>query len=96
MGVCKCMGMKKYLLAFGYAKFFHGYVMRRGRSMRVDVGVPYTGLMVDMEMMMSYTDSEIETGRNSLRMWITIDMDIMISYSVSEIETGWNFFRIVA
>ena len=35
--------------------------------MRVDVGVPHTGLMVDVEMTMSYTDIEIETSRNSLR-----------------------------
>ena len=64
--------------------------------MRVDVGIPYTGLMVDMEMMMSYTDSEIETGRNSLRTKIMIDMDMMISYIVSEIEIGGNLFRIMA
>ena len=35
--------------------------------MRVDIGVPYTGLMVDMKMIISYIVSEIETDRNSLR-----------------------------
>ena len=62
--------------------------------MRVDAGVPYTSLMIDM--MISYTDSEIETSRNSLRTKIIIDMDLMISYIVSEIETGKNSLRIMA
>ena len=35
--------------------------------MRVDVWIPYTILMVDIKIMMSYTDSEIETDSNSLR-----------------------------
>ena len=50
------MGMQKYFLAFGYAKKFHEYAMRCIRSMGVDVGVPCTSLMVEMIIMMSYTD----------------------------------------
>ena len=71
MQMYECTKMHGYakllFLAFGYAKKFHGYAMRHRRSMRVDVGISYTSLMVDMEMMMSYTDSEIETDKNSLR-----------------------------
>ena len=35
--------------------------------MKVNIRVPYTGLMIDMEMRIPYTDSEIETDMNSLR-----------------------------
>ena len=60
--------------------------------MRVDVGVPYTSLMIDM--MISYTDSDIETNRNSLRAKIMIDMEMRIPYTDSDIETYRNFLRI--
>ena len=64
----KNYGYAKMFLALGYdAKMFHGYPMQHRCSMRVDVGVPYTGLMVDMKMIISYIVSEIETNRNSLR-----------------------------
>ena len=82
----------KTVFTFRYAKKFHGYAMRHRRSMRVDVGVPYTGLMIDA--MISYTDSKIETGRNSLRTKIIINMDLKIPYTDSEIETGRNSLRI--
>ena len=57
--------MQKYFFSFMYAKKLHGYAMQHIRNMMVDVGVPYTVLKIDK--MMPYTDSEIETGRKSLR-----------------------------
>ena len=52
--------------------------------------------MIEMILIMSHTDSEIEIGRRSLRKKIIIDMDLMISYIVSEIETGRNSSRIMS
>ena len=57
----------KNVLGFWICKRSHGYAMRCRRSLRVDVGVPYAGLMVDMEMIISYIVSEIETDMDSLR-----------------------------
>ena len=54
--------------------------------MMVDVGVPCTGFM-----MISYSVSEIEAGRDSLRTKMIIDIDLMMSYIISEIEIGRNF-----
>ena len=45
-------------------------------------------------MEVSYTDSDIETDRNSLREKIVIDMEMGIPYTDSDIETDRNFLRI--
>ena len=68
--------------------------MRRGRNMKVNMRVPYTSLI--MEMIISYTISEIEIGRDSLRTKVIIGIDLMMSYIISEIETSRNFLRIMA
>ena len=68
--------------------------MRHGRNMKVNMRVPYTSLM--MEMIISYTISEIETRRDSLRMKVIIGIDLMMSYIISEIETSRIFLRIMA
>ena len=68
--------------------------MRHGRNMKVNMRVPYISLM--MEMIISYTISEIETGRDSLRTKVIIGINLMMSYIISKIETGRNFLRIMA
>ena len=56
MNVCECMGMQKYILAFkGMQKSFMD--MRRKHSIKVNIRVSYTGLMIDMEIRIPYTDS---------------------------------------
>ena len=45
-------------------------------------------------MEVSYTDSDIETDRNSLMAKIMIGMEMGIPYTDSDIETGRNFLRI--
>ena len=68
---CKCMklhGYAKNIFGFkGMQKKFHGYVMRCRRSMKVNIRVPYMGLMTNMEMRIPYTDLEIEIDMSSLR-----------------------------
>ena len=55
----------------------------------VDLGVLYTSLM-----MISYSDSEIETSRDSLWMKM-IKYDLIMSYIISKIETGRDSLRIM-
>ena len=54
--------------------------------MMVDVGVPCTSFM-----MISYSVSEIEAGRDSLRTKMIIDIDLMMFYIILEIEIGRSF-----
>ena len=49
--------------------------MRHGRNMKVNIRVPYTSLI--MEMIISHTISEIETGRDSLWTKVIIGIDLM-------------------